>query len=321
MATDVAKLNVSELDMSTIKANLIAYLKSQSEFANYDFAGSGIDVILDLLSYNTYYNSFYLNMISNEMFLETAELRNSVVQRAKQMGYTPASVQGSKAEVTLVVTPNDGSSSIVVEKDKRFTTVIDQNKYFFTTADSYNAVLGSDGRFTIPNVQLNQGVRLTHKYTVDYSNLEQKFILPNPGTDVSTLSVVVKESPEATETVTYQKVTDTVSVSSTSYVYFLYEEFDGRWEVQFGDGKVGFRPKDGSQIILTANISDGIVTNGASVFTAVDVIGGYPDVTVTTTTKAYGGTSRETIQQIKYNAPKLYETQNRAVTLNDYKRL
>ena len=99
MATDVAKLNVSELDMPTIKANLIAYLKSQSEFANYDFAGSGIDVILDLLSYNTYYNSFYLNMISNEMFLETAELRNSVVQRAKQMGYTPASVQGSKAEV------------------------------------------------------------------------------------------------------------------------------------------------------------------------------------------------------------------------------
>ena len=321
MAKDVAKLNVSELDMATIKSNLTAFLKSQSEFANYDFAGSGIDVILDLLSYNTYYNSFYLNMISNEMFLETAELRNSVVQRAKQMGYTPRSVQGTKAEVTLTVTPTDASTTMVVEKDKRFSTVIDQNKYIFTTATSYNSTIGADGRFTIPNVQLNQGARLTHKYIVNYANKEQKFILPNPGTDIDTLSVVVKESPTATETTTYTKVSDTVTVHASSYVYFLYEEFDGRWEVQFGDGKVGFRPADGSQVILTANVSDGEITNGASIFTALDPIGGYTDVQVATTTKGYGGTARETIQQIKYNAPKLYETQNRAVTLNDYKRL
>ena len=321
MATDVAKLNVSELDMPAIKANMIAFLKSQSEFANFDFAGSGMDVIMDMLSYNTYYNSFYLNMLANEMFLDTAELRNSVVQRAKQMGYTPRSVQGTKAIVTLQIIPNDTATTMVVEKDKRFSCVIDQNKYIFTTADSYNAIIGDDGRFTVQNVQLNQGIRLTHKYAVDYSNKEQKFLLPNPGTDMSTLEVTVKESPTATTIDTYTQVTDTVKVTATSKVYFLYEEFDGRYEVQFGDNKVGFRPADGSQVVLSANISDGDITNKAATFQAIDPIGGYTDVTVTTTTAGYGGAPRESIEQIKYSAPKLYETQNRAVTLNDYKRL
>jgi hypothetical protein len=321
MATDVAKLNVSELDMPAIKANMIAFLKSQSEFANFDFAGSGMDVIMDMLSYNTYYNSFYLNMLANEMFLDTAELRNSVVQRAKQMGYTPRSVQGTKAIVTLQIIPNDTATTMVVEKDKRFSCVIDQNKYIFTTADSYNAIIGDDGRFTVQNVQLNQGIRLTHKYAVDYSNKEQKFLLPNPGTDMSTLEVTVKESPTATTIDTYTQVTDTVKVTATSKVYFLYEEFDGRYEVQFGDNKVGFRPADGSQVILAANISDGDITNKAAIFQAIDPIGGYTDITVTTTTAGYGGAPRESIEQIKYSAPKLYETQNRAVTLNDYKRL
>ena len=321
MATDVAKLNVSELDMPAIKANMIAFLKSQSEFANFDFAGSGMDVIMDMLSYNTYYNSFYLNMLANEMFLDTAELRNSVVQRAKQMGYTPRSVQGTKAIVTLQIIPNDTATTMVVEKDKRFSCVIDQNKYIFTTADSYNAIIGDDGRFTVQNVQLNQGIRLTHKYAVDYSNKEQKFLLPNPGTDMSTLEVTVKESPTATTIDTYTQVTDTVKVTATSKVYFLYEEFDGRYEVQFGDNKVGFRPADGSQVILAANISDGDITNKAATYQPIDPIGGYTDVTVTTTTSGYGGAPRESIEQIKYSAPKLYETQNRAVTLNDYKRL
>jgi hypothetical protein len=321
MATDVAKLNVSELDMPAIKANMIAFLKSQSEFANFDFGGSGLDVIMDMLAYNTYYNSFYLNMLANEMFLDTAELRNSVVQKAKQMGYTPRSVQGTKAFVTLNITPSDTATTMVVEKDKRFSSVIDGNKYIFTTANSYNAIIGTDGRFTVKDIQLNQGIRLTHKYAVDYSNHEQKFILPNPTTDVTTLSVTVKASPTATIIDTYSKVSDTVQVTALSKVYFLYEEFDGKFEIQFGDNKVGFRPADGSQVILSANISDGDVTNMASAFTAIDLIGGYGNVSVTSTTAGYGGAARETIAQIKYGAPKLYETQNRCVTLNDYKRV
>jgi hypothetical protein len=321
MATDVAKLNVSELDMPAIKSNMIAFLKSQSEFANFDFAGSGLDVIMDMLAYNTYYNSFYLNMLANEMFLDTAELRNSVVQKAKQMGYTPRSVQGTKAIVTLQITPSDQATTMVVEKDKRFSATIDQDKYIFTTADSYNAIIGSNGRFTVPDVQLNQGIRLTHKYAVDYSNKEQKFLLPNPQTDVTTLEVTVKASPTSTIIDTYTKVTDTVKVTATSKVFFLYEEFDGRYEVQFGDNKVGARPADGSQVILTTNISDGQVTNKAATFQAIDLIGGYADVQVVTTTAGYGGAVRESIEEIKYGAPKLYETQNRAVTLNDYKRI
>ena len=321
MAEQSAKLQVSELDYKSIKSNLIAFLKSQSEFTNFDFAGSGLDVIMDLLSYNTYYNSFYLNMLANEMFLDTAELRNSVVQKAKQIGYTPRSVQGTKAIVKLDIIPNDESTTMIVEKDKRFATTINEQKYIFTTATSYSGILDDTGKFTIPEVQLNQGIRLTHKYKVDYNNKEQQFILPNTNTDITTLSVTVKTSPSSTDIHTYQKISDTVKVTPTSNVYFLYESFENKFEVQFGDNKVGYRPADGSQVILAANISDGGATNKAAVFRAIDPIGGYSNVTVTTTTAGYGGADRESIAEIKYNAPKLYETQNRCVTLNDYKRI
>ena len=140
MAEQTSKLQVSELDYSSIKTNLVTFLKSQSEFTNFDFAGSGLDVIMDLLSYNTYYNSFYLNMLANEMFLDTAELRNSVVQKAKQIGYTPRSVQGTKAVVQLTITPNDAATTMIVEKDKRFSTVINEQKYLFTKV-KYNKCL------------------------------------------------------------------------------------------------------------------------------------------------------------------------------------
>ena len=321
MAEQSAKLQVSELDYSSIKANLIAFLKSQSEFTNFDFAGSGLDVIMDLLSYNTYYNSFYLNMLANEMFLDTAELRNSVVQKAKQIGYTPRSVQGTKAVVSLEIVPNDNATTMIVEKDKRFASTINDQKYIFTTANSYPGILDATGKFTINDVQLNQGIRIIHKYKVDYDNKEQQFILPNTNTDITTLSVVVKSSPTSTETHTYQKISDTVKVTPTSNVYFIYESFENKFEVQFGDNKVGYRPADGSQVILAANISDGAATNKAAVFRAIDPIGGYSNVTITTTTAGYGGAGRESIAEIKYNAPKLYETQNRCVTLNDYKRI
>ena len=321
MPEQSAKLQVSELDYRSIKSNLIAFLKSQSEFTNFDFAGSGLDVIMDLLSYNTYYNSFYLNMLANEMFLDTAELRNSVVQKAKMIGYTPRSVQGTKAIVQLEIVPSDSSTSMIVEKDKRFSSTIDDQRYMFTTADSYGAILDATGKFTINDVQLNQGVRITHKYKVDYNNKEQQFILPNTNTDITTLSVIVKSSSSATETHAYQLISDTVKVTPTSNVYFLYESFENKFEVQFGDNKIGYRPADGSQVILAANISDGSATNKAATFRAVDPIGGYSNVSITTITAGYGGAGRESIAEIKYNAPKLYETQNRCVTLNDYKRI
>tara|TARA_B100000470_G_scaffold33602_1_gene22958 strand:- start:13131 stop:15017 length:1887 start_codon:yes stop_codon:yes gene_type:complete len=321
VAEQSAKLQVSELDYRSIKSNLIAFLKSQSEFSNFDFAGSGLDVIMDLLSYNTYYNSFYLNMLANEMFLDTAELRNSVVQKAKQIGYTPRSVQGTKAIVSLDIVPSDEATTMIVEKDKRFSSTINEQKYIFTTADSYAGILDATGKFTINDVQLNQGVRITHKYKVDYNNKEQQFILPNTNTDITTLSVVVKASSSSTETHAYQLISDTVKVTPTSNVYFLYESFENKFEVQFGDNKVGYRPADGSQIILAANISDGAATNKAATFRAVDPIGGYSNVSISTTTVGYGGAGRESIAEIKYNAPKLYETQNRCVTLNDYKRI
>ena len=260
-------------------------------------------------------------MSANEMFLDTAELRNSVVQKAKMIGYTPRSVQGTKAIVQLEIVPSDSSTSMIVEKDKRFSSTIDDQRYMFTTADSYGAILDATGKFTINDVQLNQGVRITHKYKVDYNNKEQQFILPNTNTDITTLSVIVKSSSSATETHAYQLISDTVKVTPTSNVYFLYESFENKFEVQFGDNKIGYRPADGSQVILAANISDGSATNKAATFRAVDPIGGYSNVSITTITAGYGGAGRESIAEIKYNAPKLYETQNRCVTLNDYKRI
>jgi len=321
MADVSSKLKVSELDFDTIKSNLKNFLSDQNEFADYDFDASAMSVLLDVLSYNTHYNAFYLNMIVNEMFLDTASIRNSVVSRAKHLGYTPQSVRGAKAYVDLTITPADTPSTIIIAKDTQFASTVNGISYIFSTTGSTTVNVNANGVYTTANVEISQGVPLTHRYTANTDNPDQRFILPNANTDTSTLTVRIQTSAENTNVYTYTIANDTTTVTSTSNVYFLEEAEDGKYEVIFGDDVIGRKPVSGNIILLSSLIADGQDPNGASTFNPVGSVGGYSNVSVSTLTAASGGSLRDSIEKIKFNAPRSYQAQNRAVTINDYKRI
>ena len=321
MADVSSKLKVSELDFDQIKTNLKNFLGDQNEFADYDFDGSAMSVLLDLLSYNTHYNAFYLNMIVNEMFLDTASIRNSVVSRAKHLGYVPQSVRGAKAYVDLTITPADEPSTIIIAKDTQFSTTVNGTSYVFSTTGSTTINVNANGVYTAANVEFSQGVPLTHRYTANTKDPDQKFLLPNANTDTSTLTVRIQTSAQDTNTYTYAIANDTTTVNSTSNVYFLEESEDGRYEVLFGDDVIGRKPVSGNIILLSSLIADADAPNGARTFSPVGSVGGYSNVVVSTLVNASGGSVRDDIQKIKFNAPRSYQAQNRAVTINDYIRI
>ena len=321
MADVASKLEVSELDFDTIKTNLKNFLSDQNEFADYDFDASGLSVLLDLLAYNTHYNAFYLNMIANEMFLDTASIRSSVVSRAKHLGYTPVSQKGAKAYVDITITPANTPATIVIEKDTQFTATVNGISYTFCTANSATVNVNANGIYTSANVELTQGVPLTHKYTANTNDPDQRYLLPNANTDTSTLTVKIQTSATNSNIYTYAAANDTTTINSTANVYYLEEDEEGRFEVLFGDGVIGRKPVMGNIIILSSLVTDGAEPNGAKTFVPVSGVGGYSNVVVSTVTNAVGGAERDSISTIKFNAPRNYQAQNRAVTINDYKRL
>ena len=269
MADVSSKLRVSELDFDTIKSNLKNFLSDQNEFADYNFDGSAMSVLLDVLSYNTHYNAFYLNMIVNEMFLDTASIRNSVVSRAKHLGYTPQSVRGAKAYIDLTIYPPDTPSTIVIAKDTQFASTVNGVAYVFATTTSTTINVNANGIYTSANVELSQGLPLTHRYTANTNDPDQKFILPNANTDTSTLVVKIQTSASDSNTFVYSVANDTTTVNSTSNVYFLEESEDGKYEVLFGDDIIGRKPVNGNIVILQSLIADADQPNGASSFAPV----------------------------------------------------
>ena len=321
MADVASKLEVSELDFDTIKTNLKNFLSDQNEFADYDFDASGLSVLLDLLAYNTHYNAFYLNMIANEMFLDTASIRSSVVSRAKHLGYTPVSQKGAKAFVDITITPANTPATIVIEKDTQFTATVNGISYTFCTANSATVNVNANGIYTSANVELTQGVPLTHKYTANTNDPDQRYLLPNANTDTSTLTVKIQTSATNSNLYTYAAANDTTTVNSTANVYYLEEDEEGRFEVLFGDDVIGRKLAMGNIVILSSLVADGGEPNGAKTFVPVSGVGGYSNVVVSTITNAVGGAERDSISTIKFNAPRNYQAQNRAVTINDYKRL
>lgn len=322
MSTANSALRVTELDFATIKQNLKTFMRSQSEFNDFDFDGSSISTLLDILAYNTHYNAYYLNMLSNEMFLDTALLRSSVVSKAKALGYTPRSVTGTSAVVNIQVFP-DGElpNTITIDKNTEFSSTINNVSYAFNTTSATTITKNSNNQYFANSVNLKQGVYLAHTYTANTDNPDQKFLLPNANTDTSTLIVTLKDSASDSNTHLYSKITDAVTVSSTSNVYYLNESTNGTYEVSFGDGVLGRSLTTGNIVKLEALVCDGNTTNGASTFRIASNVGGYSNATVTTVTSGFGGADRESIESIKFNAPQNYETQNRAVTINDYRRI
>ena len=313
------KLDISELDFDAVKANLKTYLSSQTEFSDYDFEGSGMSVLLDVLAYNTHYLGYNANMLANEMFLDSADLRSSVVSLAKAVGYTPTSATSSTADIKAVVN-NATGASLTMTRGTKFTTTVNSQSYtFVNNADV--SISPVDGVYSFDSVTLYEGSLLTFKYTVDTTDTEQRFIIPNDNTDTTTLTVKIQNSSSDSTTAVYKKATGITELDDTSKVFFLQEIENQKFEVYFGDGVLGKSLEDGNIVILEYVVTNRDAANGASTFALSGNIGGFSDVTITTNSNASGGTGPESISSIKYNAPRDYSAQDRAVTADDYKTL
>jgi hypothetical protein len=315
----LGKLEVTDLDFDTIKGNLKTYLKGQSEFTDYDFEGSGLSTLLDILSYNTHYNAFMANMLANEMFLDTAVKRNSVISHARHLGYTPTS---STAPIAyLNVTVNDATGgSLTMTAGHIFTTTISGQTYQFVNIAA-RTIQPSDGVYLFSNIPVYEGTYITTNFTHDATNADEKFILDNEKVDISTLVVAVQTSASDLTTTTYTKANNLVDVTATTEAFFIQETTNGEWEIYFGDDVVGKKLTDGNIVKASYIITNEGDAEGASVFQSSSAIGNGTDITVATQTAAAGGAIPESIDSIKYNAPFSYATQNRAVTAADYKAL
>ena len=313
------KLEISELDFDGIKANLKTFLSQQDEFTDYNFEGSGMSVLLDTLAYNTHYLAYNANMLANEMYLDSADLRSSVVSLAKQVGYTPTSCTASSAVLDVLVN-NASGASLTMSRGTKFSTTVDGQSYsFVNNADV--SITHASGVYQFNDLTVYEGSYLNYKYTVSTSDIDQRFIIPNDSVDTTTLTVKVQESSSDSTTNTYALATGISALDSTSKVYFLQEVEGGRFEVYFGDGVLGKAVADGNIVILDYINCNRDAPNGASSFTLSGTIGGFSSATITTDSNASGGTGLESIRSIKYNAPRDYTAQDRAVTAEDYKVL
>ena len=313
------KLEISELDFDGIKSNLKTFLSQQNEFTDYDFEGSGMSVLLDVLAYNTHYLGYNANMLANEMYLDSADLRSSVVSLAKQVGYTPTSCTSSTATLTVLV--NDASgASLTMSRGTKFSTTVDGQSYsFVNNADV--SITPVSGVYQFDNLTVYEGSYLNYKYTANTSDIDQRFIIPNDSVDTTTLTVKVQESSSDATTNTYTLADGITGIDDSSKVYFLQEVEGGRFEVYFGDGVTGKAIEDGNIVILDYINCNRDAPNGATTFTLSGTIGGFSSATITTSSNASGGTGLESISSIKYNAPRDYSAQDRAVTAEDYKTL
>ena len=315
------KLQVSDFDFDDIKANLKSFLQDQSEFQDYDFEGSGFAVLLDLLAYNTHYLGFNANMLANEMYLDSADVRKNIVSLAKMLGYTPTSPKAPLASIDILMNniPTT-TATITMAKGTAFNTTVDNETYQFVTNASH--ILTPDsGVYKFSSIPVYEGTLVTFKYTVDSNDVDQRFIIPSVNADTSTLKVSIQNSASDTTTNTYTLATGVTTLSSTSKVYFLQEMEDGKFEVYFGDGVLGTKLSDGNIIILEYIVSNKDEANGASVFTLSGSIGGFSDVSITTVSNAQGGAEAQAKESIRFNAPLQYSAQDRAVTTSDYESL
>jgi len=317
----MSKLNVSELDFDKIKTNLKEFLRQDPRFTDYDFDGSGLSYIIDLLAYDTAYNSFYANMVANEGFLDSATLRESVISRAKALGYTPSSVRSARAQISVEFIADPLPSQIEVPRGTKFYSKQDSVLFNFTTTETV-LVQPNNSLQMIANLELIEGERLTHRFTYDASAvLKQRFILPNSNVDTSSIIVKVQKSKNSTAVESYVLATDVNTLNGTSTAFFLSEVEGSKHEIYFGDGIVGKKLEDGNIVIVEYVVSNGSEANGIKVFRATSAIGGINNLKVTTIQGSNSGTDIQTIDSVKQLAPLYYETQNRAVTRNDYETL
>ena len=313
------KLEVSDFDFDSIKANLKTFLQSQTEFQDYNFEGSGFSILLDILAYNTHYLGFNANMLANEMYLDSADIRKNIVSLAKMLNYTPSSVRSPVASIDIEVNDATGST-LTMPKGTIFTTTVSGVGYQYLTNEDYT-ITPTNGVFNFSNVDIYEGTLVTFRYTVDNEDPDQKYIIQNANADTTTLKVSVQESSTNTTTNIYSLAGGFNNVTDTSKVYFLQEVDDGKFEVYFGDGVLGAAVSTGNIVILEYIVTNRDESNGASTFSLATTIGGFSDITITTNSVSQGGNAAESKESIRFNAPLGYATQNRAVTTSDYETI
>jgi hypothetical protein len=315
------KINITELDFDAIKVNLKEFLKGQSEFSDYDFEGSGLSVILDILAYNTHYNALYDNLAVNELFLDSAIKRNSVVSLAKSLGYTPRSAKCAIADVNVqLTTTSNGPAVIVIPALSPFSTTIDGTTFTFYNRSAISAT-GPSTVYQMNNVRLTEGEFLSFRFDVAEGNTS-RFIIPNQNVDLETLRVRVQENSQSSEFNTFTSASSLVDADLTTRVYWVKEIDDGIYELIFGDGVIGQALQAGNVVNVEYFVSSLDAPNGARVFTyngTLPIAGSI--VTVNVVNPASGGDAPEDINSIKFNAPRSYAAQNRAVTTDDYKTI
>ncbi len=315
MAVNEKRLSITEFDFDDVKDNLKVFLKGQTEFKDYDFEGSGMNILLDTLAYNTHYLGFNANMLANEMFLDSASLRSSIVSHAKTLGYEVTSARAPNATINVSLTTS--SSTKTMPAGTAFTSTIDDVSYQFVTIADITST-NNGGVVSFDSTKIYEGTYVTTKYLVDTSDIEQRYILGDSRADTSTLSVKVQNSASDSTTTTYTKATDITQLSSTSTVYYLQEVDGGRFEIYFGDGVVSRGLSDGNIVILEYVVTNKTAANGASSFSAPSTIDGVSDIGIVTVTNASGGAEPESLNSIKLQAPLDFASQGRAVTADDY---
>ena len=311
---------IAELDFDTVKTNLKTFLEGQAQFQDYDFAGSNLNVLLDVLAYNTYYNNFYLNMLASEMFLDTALIRDSIISHAKELNYLPRSSRGAEATINIEITPSDTPASINIPKGTEFTTVVESNTYTFATTESHIITADVNGDYIANNIIIREGDAIEEFFAVT-SNTSQRFVLSNKDIDTRSITVKVRESNTSITNTTYSYATSLFGLGANSAIFFLQPAEKEKYEVVFGNDIAGKRPVNGNLVEVYYQVCNREESNQASAFSSASSIQGYSNVAITTVSRARGGAAPESIADIKFNAPRNVQVQERAVTKNDYKIL
>ena len=321
----MANLRVAELDFDAIKTNLKTFLQSQDQFTDYDFEGSSLSVLLDILAYNTHYNAYVANMLMNEMFLDSAVKRASAVSIAKHLGYTPRSLRGSVANLSIVVNgPTNLPPSISINRFTQFSTTINGTAYTFSTIHDHVAEREGSS-YTFSDVDVVEGAVFSQTFVVADNTPDGKYEIPAVDVDTSTLYVTVQNSVSDLTSYTYTLSTDITGLDSTSKVFFLEQNPQGNYQIYFGDGIIGKQLSIGNIVSVTFIRSSGASTNVSSTntltFTSTGSIAGSSNISITVNSNPTGGKDAETLSSIKFNAPRVNAARNRVVTVDDYESL
>lgn len=322
-----SSINLVDLDFDLLKSNFVLYLKNQDQFKDYNFDSSNMNVLLDILSYNTFKNAFYLNMIHAEGFLESAQLRESVYSHAKELNYLPRSARSSVANVTISFTASGTSQPYIIRKGETFSALIKQDSYTFSVGD--DIILASSNNTFVSTFNIYEGFYTSDSYVYDYTQKNPKFKITNANVDIDSITVLLYEDNSVIPK-KFIRAETLLGLTELSDVYFIQPSSDGFYEILFGDNILGRKPKDGSTIVIDYRTSSGSIANGARTFSINFDPTGASELTSSVTVSvnkfnevsgdAYSvnGSEAEDLESIRYYAPRHFQTQERVVTSNDY---